>query len=167
VRLWDPEHRHDRVTHELLGRSAEPLHLAVHELEELPLELADVLGIEPLAERRGAREVGEEDGDDAALLPVVHDRGPLRVVAQGVPATRAERSRCGLLSSAAGAHAGERRAARAAEPRLRGLLGSTVGHATGTHRVYGSPPEDLDWVARGFPLRRLRQTRVRPTGSLG
>ena len=72
------EHGQDRVADELLGRPAVSLDLAVDELEELALELADLLGVEPLGECRRAREVGEEDGDDAALLPVVRDRPPRR-----------------------------------------------------------------------------------------
>ena len=129
VRLRDPEHGQDRVAYELLGRPAVSLDLAVDELEELALELAELLGIEPLGERRRAGEVGKEDGDDAAFLSVVRDRRSRcrRVLEERRPAARAERGRGGLLGAATGARAGERRAARAAEPRLRGLLGSTVG----------------------------------------
>ena len=166
VRLRDPEHGQDRVTHELLGHPAVPLDLAVDELVELALEIADVLGIELLAERCGAGEVGEEDGDDAALLPIACDRGRLRVVAERRSAARAERGRGGLLGSAAGARAVESRAARAAEPRLRGLLGSTVGARDGHGSSLRIAAESLDRRDARLPARRLRQKRVRPTGSL-
>ncbi len=48
--------------------AAVALDLGVHELEELALERTNVLGLEPLAERRRAGEIGEEDRDDAPLL---------------------------------------------------------------------------------------------------
>ena len=44
------------------------LDLAVHELEELLLHGADVLGVEALAQRGRAGEIGEEHSDDATLL---------------------------------------------------------------------------------------------------
>ncbi len=71
VRLRDAEDGEHGVAGELLGRAAEALDLGVDQLEELPQELAEVLRVDQLAERSRAREVGEEDGDDAAFLPFV------------------------------------------------------------------------------------------------
>ena len=71
VRLRDPEHGQHRVADELLRQAPEALDLAVDELEQLSLQLTHVLGIEALAERCRACEIGEEDADDAALLALV------------------------------------------------------------------------------------------------
>jgi hypothetical protein len=71
VRLRGAENSEHGVPGELLGAAPEPLDLGVDQLEELTKERAKVLGVEQLADRSRAREVGEENGDDAAFLPLV------------------------------------------------------------------------------------------------
>ncbi len=78
VRLRDAEDGEHGVPGELLGRAAEALDLGVDQVEELPQELAEVLRVEQLAERSRAREVGEENGDDAPFLPLVGSVGGRR-----------------------------------------------------------------------------------------
>ena len=97
VRLRDPENGEHRVAGELLGGAAVALDLRVDQVEELALELAHILGIESLAECRRAGEVGEEDGHDAALLPVLDG---LRLLCERRPAGRAERRGDGLVGPA-------------------------------------------------------------------
>ena len=107
---------------------AEPLDLGVDQVEELALELADVLRIEQLAERSRAREVGEEHGDDAPLLPLVGSvRGAASVLAQRDAAGGAEGRGRRLLGPAAGQARVKRRAAVAAEAGVGGLLGVAGG----------------------------------------
>ena len=62
------EHGHHRVADELLHRAAVPLDDRLHPLEVAREQRAQRLGVEPLAERRRAGDVAEEDGDDLALL---------------------------------------------------------------------------------------------------
>jgi hypothetical protein len=83
VRARNAEDGEHRVADELLRRAAEALDLRVHELEQVSLEVAHVLGIELLAERGRPGEIGEEDRDDAALLAVIGRRA-LSVVAERV-----------------------------------------------------------------------------------
>ena len=81
-----------RIADELLTEPAEPLDLGVDEGEELALQDAKLLRVDPLGERRRAGDVGEEDGDHAPLVPVVDGdaaaRGSRR---QRRAAARAER----------------------------------------------------------------------------
>src|SRR5262245_34245911 len=86
VRLRDTEDGEHGVARELLGRPAESLDLRVDQLEELALELPDFLRVDLLSEGSRPRKVGEEDGDDAALLPFVHDLGAAGAFAQREPA---------------------------------------------------------------------------------
>ena len=58
------EHRHDGVPDELLGGAAVALEDRLHLLEVPPHEPAQRLGIERLAEHRGAGDIREEDGHD-------------------------------------------------------------------------------------------------------
>ena len=74
VRLRVAEDGEHGVAGVLLGRAAEALDLGVDQVEELPQELAEVLRVDQLAERGRAREVGEENGDDAPFLPLVRRR---------------------------------------------------------------------------------------------
>ena len=62
------EHRHHRVADELLHRAAEALELVAQARVVGPQQRAHLLGIHLLGARREADEVGEEDGDDLALL---------------------------------------------------------------------------------------------------
>jgi hypothetical protein len=70
VGLRRAEDGHHRIADELLRDPAVALDLAVEELEQLTLELAYVLGVELLAERRRPGEVGKEHAHDSPLLPV-------------------------------------------------------------------------------------------------
>ena len=77
------EERHHRVADELLDRAAEALELVAQVRVVGREHRADVLGIELLGARREADEVGEEDGDDLALLARGRGR-PLERRATGV-----------------------------------------------------------------------------------
>ena len=59
--------RHDRVPDELLDRAAVELDQSAARVEVAREELAYVLGVAALRDRREADEVGEEDGDEATL----------------------------------------------------------------------------------------------------
>jgi hypothetical protein len=64
----DPEHSHDRIADELLHRAAVLLEHPAHLLEVALHDPAHHLGIRPLAERRRARNVCEDDGYCLASL---------------------------------------------------------------------------------------------------
>ena len=69
VQMRDPEHSHDGIADELLDRAAMALQGHTH-LVEVPADRAPQrLGIKPLAERRRAGEVGEDDGHCLPELP--------------------------------------------------------------------------------------------------
>ena len=99
----DPEDRHHRVTDELLDRAAVALDHGGHLVEVPAHHAAERLGVEPLAERRGPRHVGEDDRDD---LPDV-GRGGFRL-AERRRAVLAEASLVGVLLSAGGTALHER-----------------------------------------------------------
>jgi hypothetical protein len=61
------ECRHHGVAHELLDEAAVRVDDRAQLTEEIVLEGADVLGVEPLGEGGEARDVGEEDGDGPAV----------------------------------------------------------------------------------------------------
>ena len=91
---------HDRVADELLDRAAVAVDDLLAVLEVARQELAHVLGVAALGERREADEVGEQDGDQATLrhgsrgacdalsLPVV----PAPEAGAGVPHTLQNRA---------------------------------------------------------------------------
>ena len=86
-------HRHHRVADELLDRAAVELDQAAARVEVAGEELARVLGVALLRGCREADEVGEEDGDEAALgrrLRGRGRRGHLRGASDGRPALVAE-----------------------------------------------------------------------------
>ena len=145
VRLRNPEDGEHGIAGELLRRAPEALDLRVDQVEELTLKLANVLGIEQLAERSRPGEVGEEHGDDAPLLPLVGRVGsPASVVAQGNPAGRAEGRSRRLLSPTSGASPLKRRAAVATEASTGRVLGTAVGacdcHASSLERDVSDNP---------------------------
>ena len=145
VRLRNPEDGEHGVAGELLRRAPEALDLRVDQVEELTLKLANVLGVEQLAERSRAREVGEEHGDDAPLLPLVgRVDSPASVVAQGDPAGRAEGRSRRLLSPTGGASPLKRRTAVATEASAGRVLGAAVGasqcHASSLERDVSDNP---------------------------
>jgi hypothetical protein len=67
ARRRSSEHRHRCVADELLQQPAVPVDRLPNRLEVRVLDDGHVLGVEPLGQGREADEVGEEDGDDAAL----------------------------------------------------------------------------------------------------
>ena len=86
-------HRHHRVADELLDRAAVELDQAPARVEVAGEELARVLGVALLGGCREADEVGEEDGDEAALGRRFRDRrsrGSLCRTRDGRPALVAE-----------------------------------------------------------------------------
>ena len=64
----DAERGHHGVADELLDRPTLGLDLVAHRLEERGHDLAEGLGVEALTERRGSRDVGEQDRHELALL---------------------------------------------------------------------------------------------------
>ena len=68
------EHCDDRVADELLDRAAVPLESRLHGVEVAPHHATQRLGVEPLAQRRRADDVGEHHGDD---LPGLGDGRPV------------------------------------------------------------------------------------------
>ena len=115
VRARDAEHGEHRVAGELLAHAAEALHLGVHQREELSLQRSHVLGVEALAERGRADEVGEQDGHHAPLFLVGTGLATPRACVERRPAVRAERRRRRLLGPAGRALPEERRPAHTAE----------------------------------------------------
>ena len=68
------EDRDHRVAGELLDRAAELLDDRAHPIEVRGLDALERLDVQPLAERRRADEVAEEDGDELALGCHAHGR---------------------------------------------------------------------------------------------
>ena len=127
------EHGEHCVAGELLCRAPEPLDLGIDQLEELSLKLADVLRIQPLAERGRPGEVGEENGYDPPFLTVVARlTGTASVIPEGDAAVGAEGRAGRLLESAGGASPLERCAALTAKTGARSVLGS-AGSADQCH----------------------------------
>src|SRR5581483_3725715 len=71
VRDRCPEDHEDRVADELLDRSVVSDRLFGEVLEDAGHEDLQLLGVHLIGELREAREVGEEDGDESALLELV------------------------------------------------------------------------------------------------
>ena len=137
VRLRDPEHGEHRVAGELLGRAAVALDLGVDQVEELALELAHVLGVEPLAERGRAREVGEEDGHDSALLRSSTASGSC---ASGVPQAEQKAAATDCSEPQEG-HVTRSDAPHELQKRSSGAYGAPhEGHARVTRRAYAKRP---------------------------
>ncbi len=67
VRHRDAEHREHGVADELLADPAEALDLGVDELEQLPLDHAELLRVDTGAERGRACQVGEQRRDDTPV----------------------------------------------------------------------------------------------------
>ena len=68
VQAGEPEHGHDRVADVLLDPAAVPFEDQPHLVEIQVQDLAEVLAVQALAERGGALQVREHDGDGAADL---------------------------------------------------------------------------------------------------
>src|SRR6185436_2352050 len=125
VCLGNAKHSEHCVAGELLCRPPEPLDLGVDQIEELSLKLADVLRIQPLAERGRPGEVGEENGYDPPLLTVVARlAGTASVIPEADAAVGTEGRACRLLESAGRAGPLEQRAALTAKTGARSVLGS-------------------------------------------
>ena len=131
-----PNTRHHRVADELLDRAAEALELVAQAGVVGREQRPHVLGVELLGARGEADEVGEEDGDDLALLAAGES-------------SRRERRRTGH-----------------AEPRARRILGGAVGtkHAPSVKRRLRSFYWRTEGASerRSTPLGVGRKTR-RPT----
>ncbi len=139
VRLRDPEDGEDRIPDELLRHAAVALDLRVHELEEIALKRPHVLGVEPLPERRGAGQVGEEDRARHAVppgrrWPLLFARPPgarSRTRSRRPPRSIARRRRPGTPCASDAPHVGQKRP----------LAGTSEPHETqvaATSRVYGT-----------------------------
>ncbi len=176
VCLGNAEHGEHCVAGELLCRAPEPLDLGIDQLEELSLKLADVLRIQPLAERGRPGEVGEENGYDPPFLTVVARlAGTASVIPEGDAAVGAEGRAGRLLESAGGASPLERCAALTAKTGARSVLGSAGGadqcHAASLRRplLATSSWHQLVTRIRARPRIRRRLTLVRrrfyPEGS--
>ncbi len=117
------EDAHDRITDEFLHESFDALDGLGHFPEQVALQRAHLFGIQPLAERGEPRQIGEQNGDGAAVrLRVGGNAGG----ANG--ARRLRRPRCRLLRR----RTGKPRAALRAERKVGGGLepaGGTV-HCT-------------------------------------
>ena len=124
VRGGDAERGHHRVADELLDRPALCLDLLPHRVEVLTHHRAQPLRVQVVGEHRRAGDVGEEDGDELALLTAVRERGPGRArrtapsgrAATAVPAVRAELVTRRQRRAAARAGDDDGSAARRAEP---------------------------------------------------
>src|SRR6266511_2874656 len=73
VQDGDAEHRHNGVADELLHGPAVRFERSLHLLEVAGHDPAKGFGIQPLAEARGAGDVGEHDGDHLADLALLRD----------------------------------------------------------------------------------------------
>ena len=62
MRYWRAKHGHDGIPDKLLDEALVVLNYRGHFLEQIALERPHLLGIEALAQRREAREVGEQHG---------------------------------------------------------------------------------------------------------
>ena len=135
--LRDAEDGQDGVTGELLRRPAEPLDLRIQHFVELALEVTDILRVELLAERRKARKVGEEDGDDATLVCTC---SPATMLAQSGTARGAEERGAELLGSACRTNAVQRRTTHAAEASIDRLVGAARSAGDPHESSLGAPP---------------------------
>ena len=125
MRARDTKNGEHGVADELLGHAPMALDLVVHKPKQLLLQVADVLRLEPFAERRRPREIGEEQRHHPALFVVVGGHATLATTPQIGSADRTERRGRGLLRSARGAGTVQSRTARAAETGVRRIRGST------------------------------------------
>ena len=160
--------RHDRVADELLDRPAVAADDVAGEVEVAGQELAGVLGVAPLGERREADEVGEQDGDEAAL----GDRRDRERRGSGTPRRGRWRGgsrrpegwphspqnfSSGSLGAAGRAGGGERRPALDAEPPARLVLGAAVRADHRPRRVADRRPGDrLAMTPDSAPTRCVR-----------
>lgn len=71
VRHGCTKHRHNRVTDVFVDRSLVAQYLARHRVEKDLQHVAQVLGVDALAQGRGTRQVREQNGHHAALLPEI------------------------------------------------------------------------------------------------
>jgi hypothetical protein len=117
----------------------EPLDFGVDQLEELALELAHVLWIEPLAECGRARQVGEENGDDPSLLAIVGRVGRARRASSRSATPQAEQKVA--LAGCSNPQAGQARWSGAPHSLQKrappGLSAPQEAQTNPTRRVYG------------------------------
>jgi hypothetical protein len=141
LRHWRPEEGHYPVTDELVDRPAEPAHPLGQDRHEPAHDPRPHLGVKPLLEIHGARDVGDEDGDLLALSlggqaarrpPVPHQR------LSALPAEPFSR----LVRGATGAaHGSDRERCSAAGAELPPLpVGGAAHRAGGSTRHPGARP---------------------------
>ena len=99
----DAEDGHHRVSDELLDHAAVPLEHGLHRIEVAPHHASKQLGVESLAERRRARDVGEQNGYDLPFLRMIRASRERRAAGMAV-------ARIGevLASTGAAQHARQR-----------------------------------------------------------
>ena len=137
VRLRDAEDGEHGVAGELLRRAPEALDLGVDQVEELTLKLANVLGIEPLAERSRPSEVGEQNGDDPPLLPLVSSVGARRASSRRAMPQEEQKAAAGrLLKPAQRDKPAEAATPQSLQKRApAGVLGAAGAQTNATRRV--------------------------------
>jgi hypothetical protein len=117
VQPRDPEDGHHGVADELLDGAAVAFDHGRHLVEVAAHHASERLGIQPLAEGRGPRDVGEDDRDDPADV----GEGSIRL-GERRRAVLAEASPVGVLFSAGGAPLHERILEGAREGTVRDVL---------------------------------------------
>ena len=103
VESGEPEHGHDRVADVLLDAAAVPFEHQPHLVEIEVQHLAEMLAVEAFAERGGALQVREDDGDGPADL----FDGDVGSEARAAEATQAEPVRVLLAAIRADLHVSE------------------------------------------------------------
>ena len=157
VRDRGTEHGHHRIAHELLDEALVALDRRGHLAEEVGLDRAHVLGVEPLAERGEPDQVGEEHGDRAAIA---FRRGGLR-------GRRRWRCAGGQPGSALWTEreVGGRFEAAAATRHVDGA--TSISWGIGMPRRASSPSRSSARVPTGRPPGTVQNTsNSRPSGSL-
>ena len=158
VRDRGAKHGHDRVAHELLDETLVALDRRRHLAEEVGLDRAHVLGVEPFAERGEADQIREEHGDRAA---VAVGRGGRR------GRRRWRRGRGGQPASALRTEreVGGRFEAAAATRHVDGA--TSISWGIGMPRRASSPSRSSARVPTGRPPGTVQNTsNSRPSGSL-
>ena len=140
VQTGESEHRHDRVADVLLDPAAVPLEHQPHLVEIEVQHLAEVLAVQAFAERGGALEVREHDGDGPADL----FDGDVGSEARAAEATQAEPVRVLFAAIRADLHV------RESTPGPRGP--GVTPRSGGQTRPFGSPAG----------ARNVRYTKLRP-----
>ena len=153
VRDRRAEDRHDGIAHEFLDEAVVALDRLRQRLEQRVLEGANLLGIEPLGQRRESGKVGEEDGHPAAVgftavrLNDRRRRGRLVRADGGRAPSRAAAGTEGEVGLARGAARGAGGRQPASAARAEREVGRRFEAAAGArHRTEQSKPERSRFV---------------------